>query len=249
MKISLLVIGDELLTGEIDPYPEEIISLVREKHQNIQMIEMVGDVKEEIISCIENAKRIGTDQLIITGGLGPTLDDITREVVAEYLEEELIVDQEMVRAMEDALTRMHGKPMRADDIRSRMARVPKGAKPLKNITGAACGIEAYKNGMRIFCLPGFPNESLPMFKEYILPMIEDGGICEEEISVWQGEATLEPLFEEIVGTHNVRLASLPSIDWHEKGNKVVIKGEREQVDAAFAHFQRLLDQHGWISSR
>ena len=56
MKISLLVIGDELLTGEIDPYPEDIISLVREKHQNIQMIEIVGDVKEDIISCIENAK-------------------------------------------------------------------------------------------------------------------------------------------------------------------------------------------------
>jgi nicotinamide-nucleotide amidase len=123
-----------------------------------------------------------------------------------------------------------------------MARVPHGAKALRNSTGAACGVEATKDGMTVFCLPGFPNEMLPMFSEHILPRIADSGEVELELRVWRGESSLEPLFEEVAAAHRVRIASLPCVRWREDGNRVIFKGPRDEAEAALAHFERLMAQ-------
>ena len=171
MRIGILHIGDELLTGEIDPYPKEIICMIRERHNVLSMLAVVEDTEKDILALFRSAAGMGIDLLVVTGGLGPTLDDLTREAVANYLGEELVLNEQAVSWMDEALTRMNGRrpPFRKE--RLKMAMVPKGARALRNVTGAACGIEATKDGMTIFCFPGFPNEMVPMFKEYILPKI------------------------------------------------------------------------------
>jgi nicotinamide-nucleotide amidase len=235
-----LHVGDELLTGGLDPYPRDIIALVRERGANLDLIEVVGDREEDIVGALEHARALGIDLLVVTGGLGPTLDDVTREALARYLGAELVIDQQAEEEMTEALARMHGRPVKVTEVLRRMARVPRGTRAIRNITGAACGVEAVKDGMSIFLLPGFPDEMMPMFREHILPRIEATGEVEIEIVVRQGESSLEPLFEEVAAKHHVRIASLPSLKWREEGNKVVFKGSREEAEAALAHFKKLM---------
>ncbi|MBI0584622.1 MAG: competence/damage-inducible protein A [Methanomassiliicoccus sp.] len=238
-------IGDELLTGEVDPYPREIIALVREKGARLDLLEVLGDREEDIIRGLEHAHAVGIDLLVVTGGLGPTLDDVTREALAAHLGAALAVDAGAEEEMAAALSRMHGRAVIMNDVLRRMVRVPSSAKALRNPTGAACGVEAVKDGMLIFLLPGFPEEMVPMFREHVLPRIEGNGEAEIEIRVWRGESSLEPLFEEIAAKHDVRIASLPSMRWREDGNRVVFKGRRAEAEAALDHFQRLLlGEHG-----
>lgn len=242
MRIGILHIGDELLTGAIDPYPREIIALIRQKGADLDLLEVLGDREDDIVRGLEHAQALAIDVLVVTGGLGPTLDDLTREAVARYLGAELVVDPAAEAALEEALTRMHGRPAEMNDIIRRMARVPRGAKALRNITGAACGIEAVHDGMTMFCLPGFPNEMVPMFREHILPRIAASGVVELELRVWRGESSLEPLFQEIATAHAVRIASLPCVNWREDGNRVIFKGRRDEAEAALAYFKRMLQQ-------
>lgn len=242
MRTGIMHIGDELLTGDIDPYPKEIIAMIRGKGSNLDMLEVLGDNEDDIVKGFQHAQALGIEILIVTGGLGPTLDDVTREALARYLKVDLIVDEGAERALQEALSRWHGRSETLNDIQRRMARVPRGAKALRNITGAACGVEASREGMTIFLLPGFPNEMVPMFREHILPRIRESGEVELKIQVWQGESVLEPLFREVASAHRVRIASLPSTRWREEGNKVIFKGPREEAEEARSHFLRLLER-------
>lgn len=242
MRTGIMHIGDELLTGDIDPYPKEIIAMMRDRGSNLDMLEVLGDREDDIVKGFQHAQALGIEILIVTGGLGPTLDDVTREALARYLGADLVVDEEAERALLEALSRWHGRSELLNDIQRRMARVPRGTKALRNITGAACGVEATSGGMTIFLLPGFPNEMVPMFREHILPRIQESGDMELTVQVWQGESILEPLFQEVVSAHRVRIASLPSTRWREEGNKVIFKGPREQAEEARSHFLRLLEK-------
>jgi len=240
MKIEIVHIGDELLTAEIDPYPSQMIRMIRERGANVNMITVIGDDFPEIMRVFRSAGQSEVDFLIVTGGLGPTLDDITRNAVAEYLGVEMEVRKDAVEWLVEAVKRMYGKKPVLTNEALRMATMPKGAIALKNITGAACGIEAKKGKMTIFCLPGFPKEMLPMFQEYILPRIESDNIYEKELRAWLGETTMEPLFQRIIKEYRVRIASLPDENWREKGNKIIVKGQKEEVEKAAEKLQKLL---------
>ena len=241
MRTGILHIGDELLTGEIDPYPREIIQMIRQKGAGLDLLEVVGDREEDIVRCLEHAQAFGIDILVITGGLGPTLDDLTREAVARFLGTDLVVDPEAAIELERVLTAWHGRSVAMSEITLRMARVPRGHKALMNLTGAACGVEARKEGMTMFLLPGFPNEMVPMFKAHVLPRIIGSGVVEAETRAYLGESLLEPLFQEVAASHNVRIACLPSVRWREEGNRIIFKGEKEEAEAALAHFMKLLE--------
>jgi len=242
MRIGILHIGDELLTGNIDPYPGQIIALIRQKGANLDLLEVLGDREEDIVRGLEHAASLGIDILVITGGLGPTLDDLTREAVARYLGVELMVDPAAAAELEAWVNRRHGRNDALSEITLRMARVPRGHLALRNITGAACGVEARKGAMTMFLLPGFPNEMVPMFEEHVLPRIAGNGEVELELRVWRGESILEPLFREVAASHRVRIASLPSTRWKEDGNRVIFKGRREEAEAAQQQFVALMSR-------
>ncbi|MGD0056571.1 MAG: molybdopterin-binding protein [Methanomassiliicoccales archaeon] len=240
MKIELIHIGDELLTAEIDPYPSQMIRMIRERGASVNMVTVIVDDFSEITRVLDLAGRSGVDFLIITGGLGPTLDDITRSAVAEYLGVEMEVRQDAVEWLVEAVRRMYGKKPVLTNEALRMATMPKGTIALKNITGAACGIEAKKEKMTIFCLPGFPKEMLPMFQEYVLPRIESDNVYEKGFRAWLGETTMEPLFQRIIREYHVRIASLPDENWRESGNRIIVKGQKEEVEKAVEKLQKLL---------
>lgn len=240
MRIGILHIGDELLSGDTDPFRKEMVKMIRRKGARLDMMEVLGDREDDIVKGLEHASALGIDLLIVTGGLGPTLDDVNREALATFLGTELVVDPEAEKEMALALSRMHQRPMMMNDVLRRMAQVPRGAKPLKNITGAACGVEATKDGMTVFLLPGFPDEMLPMFSEHILPRIDGTGEVELEIRAYAGESAMEPLFQQVFTEFPVRIASLPCKNWKEEGNRVIIRGPHKDAEAAMARMEELL---------
>ena len=242
MRIELMLIGDELLTGEVDPYPVEMIKTVRARGAYLSQMAVVEDDLDAIVAEIEAARARGTELLVVTGGLGPTLDDVTRHALAKYLDAVLEIDPEAQTWLEGSLRRMHGRRPKASEQALLMAKVPKGSKALRNPVGAACGIDALAGEMRILCLPGFPKEMMAMFALHVLPCIVSEGLVERELRIKLRETTMEPLFQQLVREFQVRIASLPKEDWREKGNVVVIKGRREEVERAADLFLELVQE-------
>jgi nicotinamide-nucleotide amidase len=247
MKIGFLHVGDELLMGDLDPYPAQMINAVRLKGAIVGLIAVVRDELGEIVDAIVLAEKARIDLLIITGGLGPTLDDITKDAVAAYLGTQVVVDPQAARWLEDALTRMRGAKTRPSEEQRRMATIPQGSVPLKNIVGAACGVEAKKGNMTLFCLPGFPNEMLPMFETYVLPGV-NGDNFEISFRELLSESVMDAAFRQVTREYPVRISSLPGINWRREGVRIIVKGRREEVEKAAERLKQLLDQLK-ISSR
>jgi nicotinamide-nucleotide amidase len=241
MRIELLIIGDELLIGQTDPYPAEIIRLIRDKGAHVSRMTVVLDDERAIVDELKTSKLNGTSLVIVTGGLGPTLDDLTRHAVAKYLGKDLVLDPEAMGWMKDGFEKRHGKDVEPRKEAWLMAMVPRGSRAFRNPVGIACGILAEKDDMAIACLPGFPKEMVAMFREHVLPLVGSDGIYEKEIWVKRGEGEMEHLFQLIVKEFKVRLSSVPKENWREKGNLVVIKGNREEVDRAAERFAELLE--------
>ena len=240
MNVGIIHIGDELLTGKINPYSAEMIEAIRSKDADVAFIQVITDDIDVIVRALTYAQNSNVDMVIVTGGLGPTLDDITREAVAEYMGAELEIDRGSIDYLEQFMKKIHPEK-ELEEISKRMARVPKGAEAVRNICGAACGIKAVVKDMTIFCLPGFPNEMMPMFYESILPVILGNDEISEEFTIFINESDVDPYFRQISEKYGVRVASLPSLDYKKIGNKVVIKGKKEKVLLAKEEFENCIN--------
>ena len=114
------------------------------------------------------------DIVFVTGGLGPTTDDITREIVAELLGLELVLDQQVLAAITERLSK---RRIRMTDRIPRQAQVPAGAKVLPNENGTAPGLYLRANinplihSPHLFLLPGPPRELQPMFRESVMSIL------------------------------------------------------------------------------
>ncbi|NLI74577.1 MAG: competence/damage-inducible protein A [Euryarchaeota archaeon] len=241
--ILFIHVGDELLDGSINPYSSEMIKQIRQRGCSIACVMIIRDEICEIVSALQFALSLSPDIAVVTGGLGPTIDDVTRDAMAKFLGTELEISDEATIWVNEALVRMHSRA-KIDEVGLQMARLPRGSKALKNITGVACGISARVEHTDFFLLPGFPNEFMPMFEQYVLPLVESDDIEELEIKVMKGEGTLEPIFQKIVARFPVRIASIPAIDWRDRGNTIVIKGKSDEVRSAMTFFKGELDKIG-----
>lgn len=166
MKVELISVGTELLLGNIVNTNARYLS---EKCAvmglSVYYQTTVGDNKERLGEVIRTA--LGrTDLVILCGGLGPTEDDLTKEVCAEVMGTPLLEDQS-VRA---ALEAWYAKRNAADIPKSnwKQALVPEGAVLFENRNGSAPGLAVEKDGKTVILLPGPPNELIPMM---------DGPVC------------------------------------------------------------------------
>jgi nicotinamide-nucleotide amidase len=240
MRVELLLIGDELLTGELDPYPSKIASAIRDKGATIARLTVIPDVVRDIVLELDAACSRGTDLVLVTGGLGPTIDDVTRHALAAFLGKELVVDPKARTWMEDALVKKHGRKPKPSSTATLMAMVPEGTEALRNHSGVACGIKAMLGDTTIICVPGFPSEMLAMFDAYFLPLVIPEGQVERMFQVKRRETTMEPIFQAISKRFGVRIASLPKEDWREQGNVVMIRGPEKDVSAASEMFLEMV---------
>jgi nicotinamide-nucleotide amidase len=182
--VELLSIGDELLNGTVtDTNARWISDKITRVGGYVKRITTARDrtieISNVINECIERRPR----WLIITGGLGPTYDDKTLSGIAGALRRELILDQRAVKMLQKSYARHEQRLASSDnklnDIRLKMARIPRGSVPIQNPVGSAPSVYievrrgAGSSGKTsIVCLPGVPMEMKAIFSRNILPRIK-----------------------------------------------------------------------------
>ncbi|HET6957929.1 MAG TPA: competence/damage-inducible protein A [Vicinamibacterales bacterium] len=164
MKACILAVGSEMLTPfRVDTNSLFITERLNTIGYDVRLKAVVADEVHELARVVEGALA-WADLIVITGGLGPTEDDITREAVALVLELPLDEDASIVERLRDRFAK---RGMTMPEINRRQAMVPRGAEVLPNANGTAPGLWLERDGRAIVLLPGPPREMKPMLEAVI----------------------------------------------------------------------------------
>jgi len=170
LNIAILAIGNEVVCGKTVDTNGAIISREIEKvGAKVVHREVVLDMIDDIVLGLHHGYEYA-DFVITIGGLGPTIDDLTREGVARFFSEELVYDENLYQDIEAHFSRM--KRLAPENNKKQAYKFATGS-VLKNKNGTAPGLTLDKDGKKVFLLPGPPNEIFPMFAEYVLPTIKE----------------------------------------------------------------------------
>ena len=175
MIVELISVGTELLLGNIVNTNAQYLSETCAKlGLNVYYQTTVGDNRERMTEVFRTALS-RADLVIIGGGLGPTEDDITKDVCAELMGMPLVEDSEVRAHLED----WYRQRKRTDipDSNWRQALVPEGAVVFSNTNGTAPGLALEKNGKTAILLPGPPNELYPMVEDQVCAYIQKRSDC------------------------------------------------------------------------
>jgi nicotinamide-nucleotide amidase len=169
MKISTLSIGDELMCGQVtDTNVGTIASALLVKGLRVQRHLAVGDSETDIIGALNELGRI-SDAVIVTGGLGPTADDVTSRAAARATSRRLVIHEEArthVRLMSSKLEHLIFCP-----LNDKQAMIPTKSTLISNPNGTACGFHLMHNGCFMFFLPGVPSEMTVMLRDTVIPFL------------------------------------------------------------------------------
>ena len=159
MRAEIIAVGSELLSqARLETNSLFITQKLMESGLKVMRKFVVEDREEEIRGALESAMT-GSEVVILTGGLGPTHDDITREVVSKVLGRELALDPQILEGLKSRYQRVG---LKMTDNNLRQARVPEGAESMENPNGTAPGIFLREGETLLFLLPGPPREMKPM---------------------------------------------------------------------------------------
>jgi nicotinamide-nucleotide amidase len=169
--VELVAVGTELLLGQlVDTNTTYIEQSLAENGIDVRGTHTVGDNLERIASVISGALA-RADGVITTGGLGPTIDDLTKEAVCDALGLGVEVYEPALRQMETFFAQS-GREMRPNN--RKQAELPAGSRPLDNPHGTAPGFVAFDaRGKFVACMPGVPREMKPMLAERLLPFLRE----------------------------------------------------------------------------
>jgi len=164
MKACILAVGSEMLTPfRVDTNSLFITERLNTIGYDVRLKAVVADEVHELARVVEGALA-WADLVVITGGLGPTEDDITREAVALVLEIPMDEDASIVERLRDRFAK---RGMTMPEINRRQAMVPRGAEVLPNANGTAPGLWLERDDRAIVLLPGPPREMKPMLEAVI----------------------------------------------------------------------------------
>ena len=172
MKAEIIAVGTEILTGQILNTNAQFLSeKLAEIGVDVYIQTAVGDNEARLLSVLEIARE-RSELVILTGGLGPTEDDLTKQTVAKFLGKNLVFDAQAQTKLDDFFAQ------RPDYARTpnneRQAQIIQGATPLANETGLAVGGMIEVEGVTYVVLPGPPSELKPMVLNELLPRLTTG---------------------------------------------------------------------------
>ena len=167
-SIELISIGDELLIGQtINTNASWMGSEFASAGYKVNHVATISDTREAILSALK-AGLNRSDVICITGGLGPTKDDITKHVLCEFFETELEINEEVYAHVAEFFEKRN-RPML--EVNRLQAAVPKAAHVLFNKNGTAPGMWFEKDGKIVVSMPGVPYEMKGIFLEQVLPKV------------------------------------------------------------------------------
>jgi nicotinamide-nucleotide amidase len=233
VRSKILSIGDEILIGQI---LNSNASFIAEKLFSIgipcERIIVIGDDESELINELDDSVK-NFDVTIITGGLGPTHDDLTKPVLVKYFKDELIRDEEVLKQIKKLFA---DRNIVMPKINESQADVPKNSIVLKNENGTAPGHWIEKEEKIIIALPGVPYEMKPMIENDVLPRLKK--IFKENLNYVLKQKTLlttgiteSGLFEKFGDIKDYiqenKLAFLPSAEGVRIRINVIAASEKE----------------------
>jgi len=244
-SVEIVTVGTELLLGAlVDTNSAYVARALADHGVDVYATHSVGDNAERLGAMLRGAMD-RADGAITTGGLGPTVDDVTKEAVAEAVGMDLVLHEPSLRAIEERL-RFLGRGEIGENNR-RQAVLPRGAVVLDNPHGTAPGFVALRaDGKFVACMPGVPREMRSMLADRLLPWLVDRyrlhaaiftrtlrtvGIAESEI-----DRRIEDLFR---SSENPKIAVLA----HEGRVDVKIMAkapDRERADTLIEPLERVL---------
>ena len=219
MKAEIITVGTEILLGDIlntncRYLSRELAAMGIEMYYQIT----VGDNEERLLKTLEESLN-RSDIVICTGGLGPTEDDMTKEVCAKYFGYELELHKPSLDAMIERFKHMNRVPTKNNE---KQAYFPKEAYILKNDNGTAPGCIMEKEGKMIVVLPGPPREMESMFENYVKPYLSKltDDVIESEVLriIGVGESKVENDILDIIDSQ-----TNPTIATYAKGYECTLR--------------------------
>jgi nicotinamide-nucleotide amidase len=242
MKVELISIGDELLIGQTintnASWLGQELSLLGCK---IIKGVTISDTKDAITGALDEIQNT-TQLCIITGGLGPTNDDITKYTLASYFDMELEMNEEIKLKIQQYFQKRN-RPMLS--VNEDQALMPKGALVLNNNYGTAAGILIEKNNQIFVSLPGVPYEMKGIVLEELIPYLKNrfelkGKGYKTALTQGIGESFLAEkikTWEEDLTKNNFSLAYLPSPGFVKL--RITAQNDQEGLDEINTYFKRL----------
>ena len=251
MNCDIIAVGSELLT----PFRQDTNSLYLTAQLNqlgvrISAKTIVGDRREHLVGAVRNALD-RADIVVVTGGLGPTEDDLTREATAEAVGVRLKRNQEIVAAL---YARFAARRIAITDNNTKQGDILEGAEPLTNHAGTAPGqwLDTVHNGHRklVILLPGPPSELKPMFEGEALPRLRSAipqrffatrTLKIAMIGESACDARIAPIYKGYPDVETTILAHLGDIQLNLICTRATLEQAQERVDALAGEIEEELD--------
>lgn len=234
MIAEIITIGDELLIGQVvDTNSAWMGQRLNEIGIKVKQITSVSDDKEHIVKALKEAEQ-RADVILITGGLGPTKDDITKVTLAEYFNSEMIMNDEALENVK-SIFKKYNRPVL--EINVKQALVPSKCTVLINKQGTAPAMYFNENNKHYYSMPGVPFEMKHIMQEFVIPKLaemNEGIIIKHESinTAGIGESFLAEQIEKIEEQlpSNIKLAYLPKLGTVRLRLTGYFKNEEEQSE-------------------
>ncbi|MBV7283775.1 polyribonucleotide nucleotidyltransferase [Staphylococcus aureus] len=243
MSIAIIAVGSELLLGQIANTNGQFLSKVfNEIGQNVLEHKVIGDNKKRLESSVRHALE-KYDTVILTGGLGPTKDDLTKHTVAQIVGKDLVIDEPSLKYIESYFEEQ-GQEMTPNN--KQQALVIEGSTVLANHHGMAPGMMVNFENKQIILLPGPPKEMQPMVKNELLShFINHNRIIHSELLRFAGigESKVEtilidlidkqtnPTIAPLAGSHEVYIRLTANADSKEQAQSLIQPVKQEFIPA------------------
>jgi nicotinamide-nucleotide amidase len=245
--VELIAVGTELLLGQIiNSNAAAIGTRLADEGFDAHYQVTVGDNLARLVATIRTALQ-RSDAVILTGGIGPTQDDLTKDALCELTGATMRRDEEHADKIRARVAAIGGPPPTSA---LRMADYPEGSEPLPNRNGAALGVALKHNGKFVFAVPGVPREMTVMVDEQVMPRLRAAidaptVLRSRVIKTWgHGEAHISDVLGDLYETTNPSIAFL--IDETEVRIRISAKSDDEEQAFALiapvqAEIERRLD--------
>ena len=240
-SVEIVAVGTELLLGQlVDTNTPFIASELARAGIDVRATQSVGDNRERIAAAVRTSLA-RAQGVVMTGGLGPTIDDLTREAVCDALDVGTQLYEPALRQMEAIFARF-GRPMRANN--RKQAELPAGSRPLDNPRGTAPGFIAFASDEKfVACMPGVPREMKPMLREQVVPFLRERFGSRETIvtriihTIGLGESEIDHRIADLFGSSENPKIALLAHDFRADVKIMAKASTAHQADAMIAPLQ------------
>ena len=213
MRVTILSIGDELLSGKTVNTNANYISLVLDG-LGCEIVKQVtvADRKNDILDCLTDLFKMPIDLILCTGGLGPTSDDITLDVIFSFFNSKKLFDDKYWIKLMNKFSNI-GIPI--SKSHKKQAVVPDNGSIIPNSIGTARGLQFEKNKIVFIAMPGVPSEMQAMMNDTIIPMVKSKIVKSKYVATIRTTGASETILYDLINKNNdddnINIGYYPSV--------------------------------------